>query len=238
MKGKEAGATFQPGDQVVHPKFGEGVVTQVSDRASTNGAGEQTWQVTVNFAVGEKRVVSSFIKLKREVHRIDRLREAVRDYGQLSVETDQMLRRLGGTVQLVLRPYLHREKMLVHGVPPQGPWEPETDYRDAAFSTYSRATLTLDPLEMGLAVRVDNLGDDGALWIRIVLTMAKAGDRLLVSIGDDKPIELPIAFESKLTPVCDMIFERLLKLYTQDVQHNRSGYYGTTGPIGFVTSRN
>lgn len=235
MTGKTAGPIFQTGDHVVHSKFGEGVVTQVSDRPSTNGIGDETWQVTVKFAVGEKKVVSSFIKLEREVHRIDRIREAVRDYGRTSVATDQLLRRLGEAILFALQSYLHREKVLVHGVPPQGAWEPDTDYRDGAFSTFHRRVLTLDPVEMGLAVRVDNLDDDGALWIRVVLTMAKVGDRLSVSIGEDKPVELPIAFEDNLAPICDMIFERLLKLYTLDVEHNRSGYYGTSGPIGFVT---
>ena len=168
--------------------------------------------------------------------RIDELRHAVRDYGRTAVETETKLRRLGGAIIGALRTYLHPEKTLVFGAPPHGDWEPETDYRDAAFSTFYNGPIRLGPVEMGVSVRIDNLGDDGAVWLRLLMTLRKVGDTLRVGIDDLGTVCLPLAFEDKLEPVCDMVFNVVRKLFTEDVEHDRRGDYGG-GAIGFLTPK-
>jgi hypothetical protein len=168
---------------------------------------------------------------------IDELRAAVRDYGRAAAETDALLRRFGTDIRNALATYLNPEENLVFGVPPHGDWEEDQDYRDAAFSTYYRSFVTLDPVELGLAIRIDNLDDDGAGWVRVVLTLWKAGDKIHVRIGDHAAVAVPLAYQGELTAVCEMIFRAVLRHYKEAIAHDRAGIYGANTPIGFRLHR-
>jgi hypothetical protein len=171
------------------------------------------------------------------VHRIDQLREAVQDYGLTTIETNKLLTQFGRDVIKALSHYLHREKQLVHGVPPHDDdWKTDTDYRDAAFSSHGQPYLTLDPVDLGVAVRIDNLDDKGALWVRIVLTMQRVGDEIHLLIDDLADLRVPVKYHPKLEEVCELIFDTILKIYTRDVEHVKQGFYSPKSAIGFRVS--
>lgn len=229
---------FQTGDVVVHDKFGQGVVTEIDDRPSTNANNELSWKVTVDFSqAGKKKVTASFLKLEKNVHRIDELRLAADDYGKVATSTCRLLMTFGHDFIAAFGKYLHRDKQLVWGVPPTGEWKPDNDYRDAAFSTYERSEYTLDPVMMGVAVTIENLNDDGKLWVRVVVGLRKIGDMIEVSVGDHATVKLPVEYQGHIENACEMVFDRLLKVFTEDVAHNREGYYGLDATIGFFASK-
>ena len=103
-------ANFAAGDIVVHEKFGMGVVHAVSAIPTTDAAGNEDWVTTVDFPDrGQCRIASSFLKLECEVHRIDKLRGALSDYGKASVATDRLLSKFGYDFIAALNVYLHRQ---------------------------------------------------------------------------------------------------------------------------------
>lgn len=227
---------LQEGDIVVHEKFGRGTITAIQYSAGTNRSEEADSPTTVAFdAAGEKKVMSSFLKLESEVHRIDKIRAAAQAYGESSVRQQQLIAAFGKDLLAELAPYLHRGKHLVHGVTPKGDWIPGQDYVDAAFSYYDAGLLTLEPIDFGIAIRVDNVDDDGACWVRVVLTLSKVGDKILASIGENAKTTIPVHYSAAdLRGVCEMIFVTVLKLFTTDVENARGGPYASSGAIGFI----
>lgn len=70
-----------------------------------------------------------------------------------------------------------------------------------------------------------------------MVTLRKAGDRIYLNVGDRGELSLPIQYEGHLEAACTLVFDTALKLFTEDVEHDRAGYYGTNAPIGFITER-
>lgn len=107
MDSRSTAHRIASGDVVVHAKFGTGTVVAVDLNMTTSAAGGEGAKVTVRFEkAGEKSVLSSFLKLEREVHRIDSLREAVHAFGRTSVETTNLLTRFGRDLLVSLKTYL------------------------------------------------------------------------------------------------------------------------------------
>ena len=175
--------------------------------------------------------------MRDEVNRIDGLREAVRAYGETAIKTHELLKPVGLAIFAHLNRHLHRDKTLVRAVPPEGPFDPEGFYNDQAFSSYEGG-FTLAPLAIGLAVRVDNLADDGALWIRLPLTLMRRGDRVRLAVGNQQITDVPIdGYEQHLDQACIEIQEYMLSLFTDDVALDTGGLYGRDAAIGFCATR-
>ena len=90
---------------------------------------------------------------------------------------------------------------------------------------------------MGVAVTIENLNDDGKLWVRVVVGLRKIGDMIEVSVGDHATVKLPVEYQGHIETACKMVLDDLLKVFTEDVEHNREGYYGLDATIGFITSK-
>lgn len=193
------GRPFEKGDIVLHPKFGIGTVIDISDSAFVNGdnAGEQ-WKVDVKLEGGrDVKVMSSFLRLERDVHRVDDLRIAVNAYGAASVEAMTILMGFGRKLLPALSRYLHRGKHLVYGVPPSGDWRGGDEYADAAYSYYHSGIITLDPVSMGIGVEIPGTGPDDALYVRIVLSLRVLGDAIKLNIGDRDDLTIPVRYTDK-----------------------------------------
>ena len=225
-------APFHASDVVLHEKFGRGVVLSVSEQTlEPNG----DWGVTVAFpGHGDKEVVDSFLKLEQQVHRITKPQKAASLYGRATIETYQLLTAFGRGLLAALCQYLHREKRVVFGVPPHGDWEQGTDYRDAAFSTFGSGLLMLDPIDLGIAIRIENMNDDGDFWMRLAITLQRIGDKIHISIGDRLEKTIPANYQTSLADVCEDIFALAKKQLTEAVELGQSGHYGQVNPIGFI----
>jgi hypothetical protein len=116
---------FAVDDVVWHEKFGTGRVIS-APQETTNGLNERGWRVEVDFEQkGKTTIAASHLVLKSQVHQVDRIRNAMAAYGRLSLETHGTLTNFGRKLLATLITFLHREKTLVHGVPPFGDWHPD-----------------------------------------------------------------------------------------------------------------
>lgn len=170
------------------------------------------------------------------MRRIDAIRELARDYGQASLERCRHIRAFGNAMADTLNLYLGGEQdklPLVFLVPPFGDWKSDTDYRDRAFSDFG-GLLDLVPVSMGIAVRIDNLADDGALWVRLVVGINRAGDRLEVDVPGGGVERVPLTDWSRanMTAICEALTQSLERLFRDEFEVDRHGLYGS-GRIGF-----
>ena len=223
---------FAFGDVVVHRKLGKGVIAS-SPVEMTNGDDEVCWRVEVQFdESGLKTLVTSVLRLESEIHQIDRLRHAVADFGALSTESDSFLREVGKKILSNLNMHLHRERNLVRGVPPRGQWKPDVAYRDSIFSSHHEALLTLKPLEMGVAIKIENLSDAGALWVRLTVSLEQVGGSIQLSIGEKKLPSLVTIDDSSLTDISRSIVNFIEALFV--VGSIDSNQLSDAFPIGFL----
>jgi hypothetical protein len=148
--------------------------------------------------------------------RIEQIREAAREYGKHSIENMQMGETLGREIMAAFDTYLTPKGGLVIGVPPIGSWEHDKgDYRDAAFSYYHEPLLTVSQTQFGIGVHIlDNL------WVRLVVTLRKQGDRIGVFCGHGNNEALWIPEKGSAADigrVCERLFQTLLGYYRGDV---------------------
>ncbi len=215
----------------MHKKLGRGVVSNCPVQM-TNGDEEVCWRVDVQFdQSGLKTLASSVLRLEAEVHQIDRLRHAVADFGVLSAQSDSFLREVGRKVLSNLNGHLHRQKNLVRGVPPRGQWKPDVAYRDAIFSSHQDAILTLKPLEMGVAIKIEDLSDAGALWVRLTISLEQVGSSIQLLIGEKKLPSLVIVDDSSLGDVSRSIVDFIEALFMNGLLDSDQV---SASPVGFL----
>ncbi len=226
---------FQPGDTVIHDSFGLGTVTNIRSCNEAENPARITWNVEAKFGNGVKTMLSSFLKLQAEQHRIDQIKQAIADYSRVSHEATDIMHALGNDIATALNIYLHKNKKLVFCVPPEGEWEGGKDYGDAAFSTHVRGYRSLEPLHMGLVVDVGDFLHGNSGWLRIILEMEKVGDEVIVSVLEKGSVTVPVAYREHLDEICELIFQSILRTFVEDVQLIKHGSDHKIGHIGFVS---
>jgi hypothetical protein len=166
--------------------------------------------------------------------RIERLRRLVRAHGQMTLQRHFLLTSTGRSLVAALNTYLAPDEGLVEAVPPQGEWDPSIIYGDAAFSTFGLGRLSMDPVQMGIAVRIDGLDDLESLWIRLAVQFDCEGDHVAIDVpGADKVRILAREIdEAHLFPACQAVETALLQLFDDSCADRRGHYDG--GRIGFV----
>lgn len=149
------------------------------------------------------------------------LQDAMSLYSDMTVKNFQTIHALGDAVVQHLPIYLG-EGSQVWGVPPTGEYRTNAgDYRDAKFSTYYNGTLTLAPIQMGVAVGIPHTNDDGKFWPRIVLEFEMIGDAITVRIGDSPRAVRGIPLESDeqdLEQICEEIHEYIRSVLENPVK--------------------
>jgi hypothetical protein len=117
-------------------------------------------------------------------NRMQELQDAMSRYSDMTIKNFRAIHAFGDAIVEHLPSYLG-EGAEVLGVPPDGEYRTNGgDYRDAKFSTYHSGTLTLAPIQMGVAVGIPHTKDDGRFWPRVVLEFEMIGDAITVGIGD------------------------------------------------------
>jgi hypothetical protein len=152
--------------------------------------------------------------------RIDALRQAAWKYGAVTTENDAFVKRLAHVLREGFAEYLGVDLSCVSLVPAAGDYDPRLDYRDAAFSTYLSGLQLLEPIQFGLSVMVQNLGDSGANWLAISIEVMKRADRAEVFVGQSPKISIPAAYEGCLEPVFERLYNGMADFYAgaEDLQ--------------------
>jgi hypothetical protein len=116
------------------------------------------------------------------------LQQAMSAYGETSVRHYKTLVEFGDSVIARFYAFLG-EGSQVRGVPPEGDWSPDAgDYHHAKFSTHRRGLIVIEPILMGVGIRIPHAGDDDALWLRVVVEMEIRGDTIAVQVHDGSSI--------------------------------------------------
>lgn len=162
--------------------------------------------------------------------RLDQLRSLVRENGQAAMQLNQVAVDIGQRLACGLNAYLGAPGKVVRQVPPVGRWEPEKDYGADAFD----AITTLRPVRMGLAVRLDNLEDAGAAWIRVVIIFRRIdAEGISVEAPRGRLIRLSVKDEGGgLEEVFEAIVEDLTGMLRAEMEPGHDGLYAD-GRIGF-----
>lgn len=170
---------------------------------------------------------------------IEKLRDAAAEYGRRSIENYKICNELGQKIIKAFDLFLDPEGGIVIGVPPEGEWDPEKgDYHDAAFSTFGSPVLRLGDIQLGIAVRVDNKGDNGSTWLRIITTLRKEAGHILVFVGGNEVSGVKIYVnysEQDLKRICENLFTAALSSFQEDINVFVDGRTGNT-TIGFLHS--
>ncbi|MET4349016.1 hypothetical protein [Bradyrhizobium sp. RT9a] len=138
------------------------------------------------------------------------LQDAMSAYSDMTVKSFRTIEALGDAIVQRLPIYLG-EGSEARGVPPEGEYREEAgDYRGAKFSTHDKGTLTLAPIQMGVAVGIPRTSGKGKFWPRVVLEFEMIGDAITVRIGDSPRAVrgIPPDFsEEDVERVCEEIHE-------------------------------
>lgn len=149
------------------------------------------------------------------------LQDAMSQYSDMTIKNFHAIEALGDAIVQHLPVYLG-EGSEARGVPPSGEYQEEVgDYRSRKFSTYDKGTLTLAPIQMGLAVGIPRTSGMGKYWPRIVLEFEMIGDAITVWIGDSPRAVrgIPLDFsEEELERICEEIHEYIRSVFESPVK--------------------
>ncbi len=167
-----------------------------------------------------------------ENSRAHNLASAADQYGKEALRHLNLIRAFGQEIVSGFSAFLGVHHLDVRGVPSQGGWDPDVaDYRDAKFSFFERGIISIEPIDMGLAVRVRHIQDDGYFWARIVLTLDVDGADIMAWVDEAATVRVPHTHQTaELEPVFQSIYDSLLKNFTDPVERLRSL---ASGRIGF-----
>jgi uncharacterized protein (DUF58 family) len=93
--------------------------------------------------------------------------------------------------------------------------------------------LRLGDIQFGIAVRIDNLKDEGACWRRIVVNLRKEGKKIGVFLGNQSDeVWIPLVYrEGHLNEVCEALYRILIDSFRENTQLFVEGNerFGTIG---------
>jgi photosystem II stability/assembly factor-like uncharacterized protein len=141
---------------------------------------------------------------------------------------------LGDAVIAALPAFLGADAR-VFGVDPfDDNWRPD-NYRDQKYSFHGIGTLEVDAIQMGVAVRIPHINDEGCLWVRVIVNFTPEEGDLGIAVGEqDTGITIPDPFtDQHIQQICGAIFEFLKGMFADPVAIATAK---RRGKIGFIQS--
>ncbi len=164
--------------------------------------------------------------------KFEELKGAIRDYGKAAFQNLLRCRALGDAVVGGLHAFEGCPPENVVAVPAQGVFDPHKDYGDEAYSYSGREVIILEPVRFGLCLIVGNAEDQGALWLRTVISAEIVGENFDIFVASQPVIRAPMDFEGKLDPVFEAIHAEFLDTFTLEVNEFNDTRFKTG--IGFM----
>ncbi|MEM8936365.1 MAG: hypothetical protein AAGC77_08165, partial [Pseudomonadota bacterium] len=141
-------------------------------------------------------------------------------------------RALGDAIIEGLPGYIGCAQENIIAIPPQGPFDPQKDYGDDAFSFSARPVVALEPVSFGVALTMKNFEDSGALWLRTTVTTEISGDAFEVFVAQRPRLKVPLRYEGQLEPVWEAVFQEFLDTFKLDVMEFNDERFSSG--IGFL----
>ncbi|MEQ8179634.1 MAG: hypothetical protein RIA10_14985 [Amphiplicatus sp.] len=149
--------------------------------------------------------------------RFEELKRAISAYGEAAFQNLLRSRALGEAIVKGFPAYIGCDEKCVSVVPPEGPFDPNKDYGDEAYSYHGRPVIVLEPVRFGVSVVVGNAEDSGSLWLRTAVSAEVAGDAFEVFVGSQPMLRTPLEFEGKLEPVFEAVYQEFLATFQLEV---------------------
>lgn len=164
--------------------------------------------------------------------RLRELQIAMNKYGAASGVILTRQHMLGNEIVRGFERFLG-EGACVVGVPPVGDWNPDQgDYREAKFSDFGQLVL-IEPVFIGVAIRIPHEKDAGELWLRVVLKLEPKDSEISVWAGDHEVrVSEPSNAPRGLEPVYELMLQ-CAKEWFEDPM--RAASDTTSRSIGFVS---
>ncbi|NWG91403.1 MAG: hypothetical protein HXY21_02690 [Parvularculaceae bacterium] len=162
----------------------------------------------------------------------EELKAAIRAYGEAAFQNLLKCRTLADAIIEGYRAFEGCPPENVAAVPAQGSFDPRKVYGDEAFSFSSREVIILEPVRFGLCLIVGNAEDQGALWLRTVVSAEIIGESFDVFVASQPVIRVPIDYEGKLGPVFEAVHAEFLETFTLEVNEFNDTRFRTG--IGFL----
>jgi hypothetical protein len=135
------------------------------------------------------------------------LQRAIDFYGDTTLRNFEAAHKFGDEITYTMAEFLG-EGAEVLGVPPEGDWtHHKGDYNDAKYSTFHTGYLRIEPVKMGIAIRIPHSMDDGEFWIRIMAELDFVGDTMNIRVGDKTLAGVSLAYsKANVKGVQELIF--------------------------------
>jgi len=135
------------------------------------------------------------------------LQALAKKYGDETSAFYTKVKAIGPEIVTAYVAYLGGPVTAANPVPPHGDFEAREIYRDAAYDSYGRNTIYLEPIRMGICTEIGNQSDNGATWVRTIIEFNPCGGGVRLNIGS-RATQFHIGDNSHATivDICEAIF--------------------------------
>lgn len=163
----------------------------------------------------------------------EELQELIATYGEQTGEFYKQVKATAPKIVEAYRAFLGGPDTSAITVPPDGDFDVRRVYRDAAFDSFERRTIYLDPIRMGLCTQIGNREDRGATWVRTVIEFHPSNGGIRATIGNrGRQFHLGDETEGVMGDICEAIFQDVREAFAMELEQAQG-----RSRIGFITDQ-
>ena len=165
----------------------------------------------------------------------EKLKLAIRDYGDAAMENFVRCRAFGRAVAAGVPSYMGCTEKCISLVPAEGPFDPTKAYGDDAFSYSRNGVIRLEPITFGICAIIPNAEDSGSLWLRTGIRVEVRGDNFDIFVSHQPMIRVPLEFSGQLNLVYETIHKEFMSVFRKELAHFGDERYAEG--FGFMPTR-
>lgn len=139
-------------------------------------------------------------------------------YGEETSTFVERVHDIGPKIVAAYSTYLGGPDGAAAAVPPKGDFSTDAEYSDAAFDSYGRGAICLEPIRMGICTEIGNQSDDGATWVRTIIEFHPSGRGLQLTIGNRAhKFYIDAGLNAYMSDICEAIFQDVREAFSVDL---------------------
>jgi hypothetical protein len=158
------------------------------------------------------------------------LQALTKKYGEETLMFHSKVKEIGSSLIKFYVAYLGGPVTAANPVPPHGDFEAREIYRDAAYDSYGRNTIYLEPIRMGICTEIGNQSGNGATWVRTIIEFNPCGSGVRLNIGS-RATQFHIGENSQsiMADICEAIFLDACEAFSIEINQAQGRF-----KIGYV----